>query len=89
MAQTSAPQPDLSLGFQEIAGCAPALIWVSNAETQGVWFNRTWLEYTGAQLPGRTRGRVARPNSVLRKLFGVGDLFDVVDRTLRSAQRQL
>jgi PAS domain S-box-containing protein len=41
---------DLPLDFAEISYRAPALIWVSNAQKQGVWFNKAWLEYTGAQL---------------------------------------
>ena len=38
------------MDFREIADSAPALIWVSNARKEGIWFNRTWLEFTGASL---------------------------------------
>lgn len=41
---------DLPFDFAEIAGSAPALIWVSNERKEGVWFNKTWLDYTGAKL---------------------------------------
>ena len=40
----------IKLDFREIADSAPALIWVSNARKEGIWFNRTWLEFTGARL---------------------------------------
>lgn len=33
--------------FLEVADSAPALIWLSDADNNGVWFNRRWLQYTG------------------------------------------
>lgn len=41
---------DLNLDFRDIADSAPGLIWVSDRQKQGIWFNRTWLEFTGAAL---------------------------------------
>jgi PAS domain S-box-containing protein len=33
--------------FLEIADSAPAMIWLSDADNGGIWFNRRWLQYTG------------------------------------------
>jgi PAS domain S-box-containing protein len=41
---------DLPIDFKGIADAAPTLIWVSGRDKGGIWFNRTWLEYTGASL---------------------------------------
>ncbi|TFI56348.1 PAS domain-containing sensor histidine kinase [Sphingomonas parva] len=50
MADTAPKGGHAILDFKEIADATPSLIWVSNARKEGVWFNRTWLEYTGATL---------------------------------------
>lgn len=36
--------------FLEIADSAPAMIWLSDADNGGIWFNRRWLQYTGRKL---------------------------------------
>lgn len=33
--------------FVEMADSALALIWLSDADSDGVWFNKRWLQYTG------------------------------------------
>ncbi len=33
--------------FVEMADSALALIWLSDADSNGVWFNKRWLQYTG------------------------------------------
>lgn len=33
--------------FFEAADSAPALIWLSNTDNGGIWFNARWLQYTG------------------------------------------
>lgn len=46
----AAEDSDPVFDFRDIADSAPALIWVSNKDKAGVWFNRTWLEFTGGAL---------------------------------------
>ena len=41
---------DLSIDFKHIADAAPTLIWVSGSDKAGIWFNRTWLDFTGTAL---------------------------------------
>ncbi len=36
--------------FRAMADSAPALIWMSDVNHLGVWFNRSWLEHTGRSL---------------------------------------
>ncbi len=36
--------------FRNMADAAPALIWLSDTENLGTWYNTRWLEYTGRSL---------------------------------------
>lgn len=36
--------------FRNMADAAPALIWMSDANHQGIWYNKSWLEYTGCTM---------------------------------------
>jgi PAS domain S-box-containing protein len=36
--------------FRNLADAAPALIWLSDTDNLGTWYNRRWLEYTGRSL---------------------------------------
>ncbi len=36
--------------FRNLADSAPVLIWMSDAQKRGVYFNRVWLEFTGRTL---------------------------------------
>ena len=36
--------------FRHMANAAPALIWLSDTDNQGIWYNNRWLEYTGRSL---------------------------------------
>lgn len=36
--------------FHSMADSAPALIWMSDTNNLGIWFNRSWLEYTGRKM---------------------------------------
>ena len=36
--------------FRAMADAAPVLIWVSDAEKNCIWFNKTWLEFTGRSM---------------------------------------
>jgi len=38
------------MDFRGAADSAPALIWLSDAQDRGLWYNRRWLEYTGRTL---------------------------------------
>jgi PAS domain S-box-containing protein len=38
------------LHFRVIADAVPALMWRSDHENRGTWFNKTWLEFTGRAL---------------------------------------
>lgn len=33
-----------------LADCAPVLFWMSDADKQGVYFNKGWLDFTGRPL---------------------------------------
>ena len=49
----SSPVPDLRAGdahFRTVADSAPVLIWMSDRAKRGVFFNKTWLDYTGRSL---------------------------------------
>jgi PAS domain S-box-containing protein len=37
--------------FRSLANEAPVLIWVSDDSGKRIWFNRSWLEFTGQTLP--------------------------------------
>jgi len=43
-------EPSAAIDFREIADSVPTLIWVSDQNKDGVWFNRTWLDFTGATI---------------------------------------
>lgn len=36
--------------FHIMADSAPALIWMADTNNLGIWFNRSWLEYTGRKM---------------------------------------
>lgn len=36
--------------FRQLADTAPVLVWISDTEKKGVFFNRRWLEFTGRTL---------------------------------------
>lgn len=36
--------------FRNMADAAPALIWLSDTDNLGTWYNRRWLEYTGRSM---------------------------------------
>lgn len=36
--------------FRNMADAAPALIWLSDTDNLGIWYNARWLEYTGRSL---------------------------------------
>jgi len=36
--------------FRRMADAAPMMIWMSDADDQGVYFNKTWLDFTGRTL---------------------------------------
>ncbi len=36
--------------FRAMADAAPVLIWLSDAEKNCIWFNKTWLEFTGRSI---------------------------------------
>jgi PAS domain S-box-containing protein len=36
--------------FRLMADSAPVLIWMSDTENRGTWFNRPWLEFTGRSM---------------------------------------
>ncbi len=36
--------------FRELVDCLPHLAWIAEPDGARVWFNRTWLDYTGATL---------------------------------------
>ena len=36
--------------FETLANSLPALVWVSDAGGDCVWFNRQWLDFTGRSL---------------------------------------
>ncbi|MDH5694339.1 MAG: PAS domain S-box protein, partial [Gammaproteobacteria bacterium] len=36
--------------FRDLADKAPALIWMADVNNLGIWFNQTWLNYTGRSL---------------------------------------
>lgn len=38
------------MDFAHLADDAPALIWLSDTQHRGVWYNRRWLAYTGRSL---------------------------------------
>lgn len=38
------------IDFFDAADSAPALVWLSNADKSGSWFNQRWLHYTGRLL---------------------------------------
>jgi len=44
------PQDDLDPRFCEIMDAAPVLIWVTDPQRRGLWFNRPWLDFTGQSL---------------------------------------
>lgn len=48
--------------FHNMADQAPALIWMSDTQNAGIWFNKRWLTYTGRSM---------------EQLLGVGWLEDV------------
>lgn len=33
--------------FRSLANAAPVLIWITDSDKNGIWFNDTWLQYTG------------------------------------------
>lgn len=41
---------DARVDFLDLADRVPALIWLSDAQHRGVWYNRRWIEYTGRGL---------------------------------------
>ena len=36
--------------FRIMADSAPTLIWLSNADNLGIWYNQRWLDYTGRSM---------------------------------------
>ena len=42
--------------FRSLANEAPVLIWVSDSAGRRIWFNRSWLEFTGQSLASAQNG---------------------------------
>jgi PAS domain S-box-containing protein len=38
---------DSELHFRAVADAVPVLMWRADPENRGIWFNKTWLDYTG------------------------------------------
>jgi PAS domain len=51
----SEPQGGLDARFCKAMDAAPVMIWVSGGDKLCIWFNRPWLEFTGAHDGARTR----------------------------------
>lgn len=46
----SAPGRQLTPDFRLLIDSSPLMIWLSDADNRGVYFNQTWLEFTGRPL---------------------------------------
>ena len=51
---TDASRPDSEARFRMMADHAPVLVWMTDADSQGVWFNRPWLEFVGRGMAQET-----------------------------------
>ncbi|TWT91103.1 Autoinducer 2 sensor kinase/phosphatase LuxQ [Pseudobythopirellula maris] len=58
-AQRAAPQPTDSVAFdivdpderfRALTDCTPVMMWICGVNGRATWFNRAWLEFTGAPL---------------------------------------